>query len=1222
MNGHRQYKITDYRFGQMVVGLREKVGLTQKEVGDSLNVSRRTIQHWEAGTAFPDTNHIKALIAFFLPFGTFTKGSESVEARSLWDQADESAARRKSLFDEAWFETILREFSPKKNDNVQILLPADNASSSNIDWGDAPDVREVHGRQRELAELSKWVIDQNTRLVVIHGMGGIGKTTLAAKFAQTIIPQFEYLIWRSLHHAPSLDELLLECLQILSPVNTSRPTITLLLEQLQRHRCLLVLDNMETLQQNGSLSGEYREGYEGYPKLFQRLAQTRHKSCVLLTSRNLPVEIEPMEGALTPVRTMRLSGLAWEASQTLLEDKGLFGPAESWNVFVQYYGGNPLALKIAANTVRDLFGGDLVEFLKEAPVTLHTLQQLLDNQFDHLSALERDVMFWLAIERDFTSLDILREDLTGSVSKSTLLSALTSLRQRSLIERGDTGAVFNLQPVLLEYVTNRIVTQVSEEIEAQETGSITKYALIKGQDKDYVRESQIRMILTPILELLTEKLGNKDGLSEHLRAMIKKNQGKSAKSQGYASGNLASLLICLNGNIKGEDFSRLVLWQINLQGVDAQDANFSGTDFIDTRFTEPIETIGAMSLSPTGRYLAASTYSGEIRFWRVADRKPLWNVTGVHREWSLAFNHDESILASGGFTGQICLWDTTNGKLINKIQGHRLWVHTVVFQPDGERLASGGYYGTVRVWNVKTMECQFELAGHTGQVMSIAFSPDGSLLVSSGVDGTIRIWEMATGSCLNIIQHDRADSLVKIAMHPNGNLIASCSEDDPFVKLWDIRTGECVTSFQSRSNELASIAIDPTGEMLACGNSEGSVEIWKLGEGISHQYFRTLMGHQHYVGLVSFAQEGLLATLPYGENIKLWDVQRGKLLKTIQGYSRLIGANAISPDGKMLMQGDANGMIRVWDLANKRYLSSFQGHAGPIWRICFSPDGKKFASCGDDRVVRLWDRDDLRCLKTFAGHTGVLWELAFSPDGLTLASGGTNRKIKLWDTGNNENVSVLRNFGDISEQTWSIAFDPEGKIMASGHGNGIINLWQVETGEHLGSITHGVDILGDLVGALRFSQDGKTLFSSSNNVLIKWWDVATKECRRVITGKANGNRNKAVAIGPDGDYAVTGSGEPVVCLWHVDNTGDALTPTYLGGHTSRVWAIAFSSTEKIVVSSDEEGTSILSDIESETILHKMSLDRPYERMKINEVKGLNLVERAALIALGASESAG
>ena len=1217
MTGHRQYKITDFRFGLEVVRLREKVKLTQKEIAEVLNVSRRTIQHWEAGTAFPDTNHLKSLIAFFLSYGAFTQGHEKEEVRSVWEQSDESALRRKTPFDEAWLDDVLHEISKAKNEKGPSREDPWIAFS-NIDWHDAPDVREIYGRETELAELSKWVIDQNVRFVVLLGMGGIGKTTLSTKFAQAVSSQFEYVIWRSLQNAPPLEELLLQCLQILSPVSTSKPTVDQLLELMQTHRCLLILDNMETLHKTGTLSGEYREGYKEYETLFLQLAKTRHKSCVLLTSREIPRELEPLEGEQTSVRVMRVTGLTWEASQSLLTDKGLFGPAESWEVFVHYYAGNPLALKIAANTIRELFGGDLAAFLKEAPVTLHTLLQLLDNQFDHLSPLEQEIMYWLAIEREPVSLDQLRENIFGRVSRNALLAGLLSLRQRSLIERGETGAVFNLQPVLLEYVTNRIVAYVGEEILNQNVRLITHYTLMKSKTKEYIRESQVRMILMPVLAHLKDAIGSNEKLTAHLRTMVQNLQSEPPESQGFAGGNLVNLFTFLNGHIRGEDFSNLVLRQVYLQGIDAQDSDFSAVEFIDPHFTEPIETIGAMTLSSKGKYLAASSYSGQIHVWLAEDVRPLWTVSGAQREWTMAFSPDETMLASGGFTGEICVWNTSNGRLLNKVAGHRVWVYAVAFQSDGRRLASGGYYGSVRVWKTEDMSLQMVLEGHTSSISSISFTPDDAFLVTSSRDGAIRIWDLANGDCLHILNHSETSAWILTSIHPNGRWLASCSEEDLFVKFWDIQTGECLTTIDAHSLGSNSIAFDPEGEIFARGNSDGGVGLWKVDPITAPQYLGMLIGHQHQIEPVAFARRGMLATLSYGEGIKLWDTRSGKLLTSIQGYSRLIGATAFSTDGKLLIQGDANGRIRIWDLVNKRYTSNFQAHTGPIWKLTVCADGRKFASCADDRLIKLWDLKELRCLKTFTGHSGRIFSLTSNADGTLLASGSTDRLINVWSADNDNNVNAIQSLERVFDQVWSLAFDPTGRVLASGHNDGEIHLWDLESGAHLRVMHQESNLWGDLVGALRFSSDGKYLFSSSGNELLRRWDVSTGDC--VVTPRqVIGNRNNAIEIGQDGKFVITGDKDPDVCYWPIEEAGLTPEAVLLSGHTSRVWTVAVSPDERLLASSDEEGTTILWDLQTKTMLYKIALDRPYERMNIQGATGLNLAEREALKVLGAND---
>ncbi len=621
-------------------------------------------------------------------------------------------------------------------------------------------------------------------------------------------------------------------------------------------------------------------------------------------------------------------------------------------------------------------------------------------------------------------------------------------------------------------------------------------------------------------------------------------------------------------------------------------------------------------LSTSGRYLAAGTYNGQIRMWDVADGKPIWTASGARREWTLAFSQDEQRLASGGFRGEVCVWDTATGRCLNKFDAGGFWVHSICFHPNGHLLASAGDVEPIRVWNIDNGACQAMLFGHQSRIFSIEFSQDGNLLFSAGNDGTARIWDFASGNCLRIIRHGPGDANLRLAIHPNSKLLATCSEENAFVKLWDISTGECLASFPGHTQWSGCIAFNPEGTYLASSCSDGTVELWDVQDEKKPQFYRLLIGHNHHVSVLAFSKQGLLATLPYGENIKVWDVYSGKLLKTIQGYSRLIGGNAFSPDGKLLVEGDANGVVRIYDVDENRYLTTFKGHAGPIWCVEFSPDGNSFATCADDRVVKLWDARDFQCLKTYTGHTGYLWALAFSPDGSLLASAGHRRTIKIWETSLDKSTAPYKELESPDGENWSLAFDPTGRILASGHENGKVHLSSVETGQLLASFDHG----SIFVGAIRFSADGHTLLTSSNQQLLKRWDVTTGACLQALPAQAVGNRNRGVAIGKDGKLIVTGSGEPVIFLWHNNPPDPNLQITRLEGHTSRVWSVALSADERLIASGDEEGTTMISDAQTGKVLRIISLDRPYERMKISRVTGLNAAERTALIALGAIDA--
>ncbi|NJM27884.1 MAG: NACHT domain-containing protein, partial [Pseudanabaena sp. RU_4_16] len=345
-------------------------------------------------------------------------------------------------------------------------------SSPCQDWGEAINVSAFYGRTDELARLEEWIIgdrpNHHCSVVAILGMGGIGKTALSVKLAQQIQTEFDYVIWRSLRNPRPLQEFLAGIIRFLSnqqAINVSDNTsdlIVRLIGYLQRHRCLLVLDNFETVLQSGSIQGQYREGYEDYGQLLQHIGEIPHQSCAIVTSREKPLEIEALQGEILPVRILTLKGLPPTEGQQILISKGLPSSTNEDKQLVERYDGNPLALKIVATSILELFNGNTHNFLKQEAFVFNGIRYLLEQQFQRLSEIEVSVMFWLAINREPIFLEELQADIVPTISKAILLEVLTSLSRRSLIERHPTG--FTQQPVVMEYVTDKLVTCICEEI--------------------------------------------------------------------------------------------------------------------------------------------------------------------------------------------------------------------------------------------------------------------------------------------------------------------------------------------------------------------------------------------------------------------------------------------------------------------------------------------------------------------------------------------------------------------------------------------------------------------------------------------------------------------------------------------------------------------------------------------------------------------------------------
>lgn len=316
---------------------------------------------------------------------------------------------------------------------------------------------------------------------------------------------------------------------------------------------------------------------------------------------------------------------------------------------------------------------------------------------------------------------------------------------------------------------------------------------------------------------------------------------------------------------------------------------------------------------------------------------------------------------------------------------------------------------------------------------------------------------------------------------------------------------------------------------------------------------QTLRGHRAAIWCVAFSSDGkLLATStpgylgPPGE-FKIWDLASGRETLSVQAGPS-VRCVSFAPDGKTIATAEpaGQGAALVREIATGKVIHTLVGHKGSIDTLAYSADGNWLATASLDKTVIIWDAKTGQELKTLKGHKGPIYPVAFSPLGQRVLSGDGTGVAILWDAQSGKELQV---FSGHKKAVQAVAFSKDNKTLATAGWDKTIKLWNADTGKEIATLKGHTNAVLNVM----FSPDGRTLASSggqwgdrikgeevttSTEVIL--WDVATGTAITTLGGHTD--RIFGVAFSPDGNFLATTSFDKTVKIWKGFRPRPSATP--------------------------------------------------------------------------------
>jgi WD40 repeat protein len=315
------------------------------------------------------------------------------------------------------------------------------------------------------------------------------------------------------------------------------------------------------------------------------------------------------------------------------------------------------------------------------------------------------------------------------------------------------------------------------------------------------------------------------------------------------------------------------------------------------------------------------------------------------------------------------------------------------------------------------------------------------------------------------------DTISAVAFSNDGKKVAFTGKDKMLHVINPQTQQQLLWTQQPIHNDIiTTVAFSPDGKQVATGSADKTVKVWDASNNNPNQpnfqpkelfSLKGEKGHTDVIMCVTYSHDGkLIATASLDKTIKIWDSQKGELIRTIEKADESsdekkkgVIAIAFSTDDKTIASGGYDKFVRLWNVEKgddpKWKTDTTKKHLEPIYCITFSHDGKTIASASNDATVQLLDAENGTLTKTLQGsdkdqngHKESCNAVVFSKDDKTVYTCGDG-VIKIWDAENAKVKNTLKPTNTAGGEIWSLSVSADDKWIAAGGEDRIGRIWDV-----------------------------------------------------------------------------------------------------------------------------------------------------------------------------------